>query len=58
MDLIIQLVCPECHNPTPSRIADLAPGQRQSCDRCQTPARVTHASLEQLRRDLHDYCQH
>lgn len=57
MELSIQLVCPECQTPMPLNITDLAPGYRQTCESCQTPARMTHASLEQFSKDVRLYCE-
>ena len=57
MELSIRLECPQCSTPLPLPIRELSPGRRQTCDRCQSPVRLTPASLDHLARDLRRYCE-
>lgn len=57
MSLQIRLECPQCKQIIPLNMQDLAPGHRQVCRTCQTPARMTQSSLEHFSKDLHLYFQ-
>jgi len=56
MSLQIRLECPSCNAALPLDLEQMAPGRRQVCNKCQTPVRMTPASLEQFTSDLHQYC--
>jgi hypothetical protein len=56
MILQIQFECPQCNQSLPLKLQDYAPGHRQICKTCQTPARMTQESLEKLSRDLQQFC--
>lgn len=57
MSLQIRLECPRCNTPLPLDLAKMAPGRRQNCSNCQTPVRMTPATLERFSSDLRQYCQ-
>ena len=58
MTLLIRFECPQCKATLFLDLNDFAPGHRQICKNCQTPGRITSASLERLSCDLHQFCQH
>lgn len=57
MSLQIHFECPECNQELPLDVMELAPGRRQVCQDCQTPARMTEAALELFSKELYQYCQ-
>lgn len=57
MSLQIRLECPRCNTPLPLALEEIVPGRRQICSKCQTPVRMTPASLERFSSDLRQYCQ-
>lgn len=57
MSLLIRYECPQCNQSLPINFQDFAPGNRQICKSCQTPGRITKASLERFSRDLRQYVQ-
>ena len=57
MILQIRFECPQCNQTLLLDLRDYAPGRRQVCKTCQTPGRITRASLERFSSDLHQYCQ-
>lgn len=56
MSLQIQFECPQCNQTLAVNLNDYAPGRRQICETCQTPARVTEAGLERFSEDLQLFC--
>jgi len=56
MTLQIRYECPQCNQTLPVNLDDFAPGRRQVCAACQTPARMTKAGLERFSEDLHQFC--
>lgn len=57
MELSIRLECPQCSTALPLPISELSPGRRQTCDRCQSPVRLTTDSLNRFVQDLRCYCE-
>jgi len=57
MTLLIHVECPQCKKTLFLDLKDFAPGHRQLCKSCQTPGRMTNASLERFSSDLRQYCQ-
>lgn len=57
MELVIELVCPECNELLSLNFMELAPGRRRECSLCRTPMQLTTAGLERFRRDLRVYCE-
>lgn len=57
MSLQIRLECPRCNALLPLDLTEFSPGRRQICTHCQTPARMTPATLERFTSDLRQYCQ-
>ena len=56
MSLQIRFECPQCNQALPLNVTDLAPGRRQICKSCQTPARMTKNGLELFSKELQQYC--
>lgn len=57
MTLYIRFECPQCSQTLPLDLQDFAPGYRQVCKTCQTPARMTKTGLKLFSEDLRQYCQ-
>lgn len=57
MTLLLRFECPQCKQTLPLDLQDFAPGHRQICTTCQTPARMTKDALDHFSKDLHQYCQ-
>lgn len=57
MSLQIRLECPSCNTALQLDLTEISPGRRQICKSCQTPVRMTPASLERFSNDLRQYCQ-
>ena len=57
MELSIRLECPQCSTALPLPLRELSPGRRQTCDRCQSPVRLTPDSLTRFTQDLRCFCE-
>lgn len=57
MDLLVDFECPECRKLQPQKVADLGPGNRQTCLGCGTATVLTEAGLEGLQHRLVEFCR-
>lgn len=55
MTLMIRFECPQCSQEMPLDLREFAPGNRQLCHTCQTPARMTKDSLDRFSKDMRQY---
>jgi len=57
MELMIDFTCPRCHQTAPQKLREMTPGQSRDCPSCRVPLKLTGRSLQNLSRDLENYCR-